>query len=110
ALSEVYVPTDWPEGLPPPQPMQTTPWQIKPVRAKRYMEDFDLKRDREAILARLAPGKDLALEGFTGIFYSDEKRGYSHGYAPLGYIVIHDVIALSTTKPTVYNAVPIREA
>jgi hypothetical protein len=74
------------------------------------MEPFDLKRDREAILARLAPDGDLALAGFTGIFYSDETRGYSHGYAPLGYIITQEVIALTTTKPTAYNAIPIREA
>ena len=107
ALAALYVPTDWPPGLPPPQPL---PWKVKPVHAARYMEPFDLKKDRETILARLAPDGDLGSAGYDGIFYSDEARGYSHGYAPLGYIVTQESIAVTTTKPTAYNAIPIREA
>lgn len=106
-LPEVYAPTDWPKGLPPPQVM---PWSVKPVRAARYVKDFDLKTERDTILARLAPDGDLTLAGFTGVFYSDETRGYSHGYAPLGYIVTQDSISITPTKPTTYNAIPIREA
>jgi hypothetical protein len=106
-LPEIYVPSDWPKGLPPPKLM---PWAVKPVRAARLTEDFDLKTDREAILERLADDGELTRAGYNGIFYVDEARGYMHGYSPLGYIVTHEVIALSTTAPTTYNAIPIREA
>lgn len=101
-IPELYAPPPgWPKGLPAPQPL---PWKVGPVRAARYTDDFDLKADREKILERLNPdGGDLASQGFDGIFFLDETKGYMHGYSPRGYVVTYD-------DATSYNAIPIREA
>lgn len=101
---------DYPHGLPPPMALGSAPWTYGPTKAYRVMDaDFDLKApgnnyptQREEYLARLAPDGDLGMQGYTGIFYLDQAKGYTHGYSPISYIVAYDTA-------TQYNVVPIRE-
>jgi hypothetical protein len=92
----------WPKGLPPPMALGSAPWQFGPTKAFRLDKDFKLAADRAAILARFADGGDLAGK-YTGVFYLDQTTGFTHGYAPVTYIVTYD-------SATAYNAIPIREA
>jgi hypothetical protein len=105
-LTGLPTPANWPKGLSPPMPL---PWQVKVVTSTRYKDaqgqfvDFDLSKDRAAILARFADGGDL-FGKFNGIYYFDEAAGYMHGFSPVVYIVNYSL------DNKAYNAIPLREA
>jgi len=78
-------------------------WNVKPARAKRVAQDFDLSKDRDTILARFADGGDLAGK-FDGIFFMDPATGVSHGYSPMSWVVVY------SDKGKGHISIPIREA
>lgn len=91
---------DYPEGLPPPMPRATTPWKVEPTVAKRVDDDFDISDDatRTKYLKEIADDDSI-----SGIFYLNEETGYSHGYAPVAWVVVY------TTEANMIS-IPIREA
>jgi hypothetical protein len=98
---------NWPPGLPAPMPQ---PWKVGPSKAKQLTTDFDLSKDRADLIAKLAPAGDLGKDGFTGVFYYDDKTGTSHGYSPLSYNIIYDAPSTAGASPTTMIVTPIREA
>jgi hypothetical protein len=98
---------DWPPGLPAPMPQ---PWKVTATKAKQLTTDFDLSKDRADIIKKLAPDGELGKDGFTGVFYYDDKTGTSHGYSPLSYNIIYDAPPMGATTPQTMIVTPIREA
>jgi hypothetical protein len=104
-LGELYTPEGWPAGLPAPMPQ---PWKVAVVNATRLRDatgkpvEFDVKRDRAALLSRFEPGKGDLDGKFNGVFSLDDTTGTVHGYAPVAFIVLYDDRAH-------YDAIPIRE-
>jgi hypothetical protein len=82
--------------------LEDAPWQVRPARAKRVADDFDVSRDREQLLEDIATRYQP--NGFNAVFYYDSKTGYAHGYAPLSWTVVY------TEDGSDFIAVPIREA
>jgi hypothetical protein len=98
----------FPPGLPLPMAQKDASgalkgWDASPSYQKRVAKDFDLSTDRASVLARLAPGGDLAKQSFQGVFYYDRPAGYVHRYSPLTYITMYD-------NATSHITVPLREA
>jgi hypothetical protein len=61
-------------GLPEPG------WEVKPVLARRRATDFTVEEVRGTVP-----------EG-EGVVYMDEEKGIAHGYSPLAYVVIFDLV------------------
>jgi len=97
----------WPAGLPAPMPQ---PWKVTATKAKQLTADFDLSKDREDLIKKLAPDGELGKDGFSGVFYYDDKLGTSHGYSPLSYNIIYDSPPMGATTPQTMIVTPIREA
>jgi hypothetical protein len=98
---------DWPPGLPAPMPQ---PWKVTPTKAKQLTADFDLSKERADLIKKLAPDGELGKDGFSGVFYYDDKTGTSHGYSPLSYNIIYDAPSTAGANPTTMIVTPIREA
>lgn len=101
--SEMSPSADYPPGLPHPMARATTPWTFGPSKAKMVTTDFDVSDDatRRSMLAKLDTGGEYA--DYDAVFYYDKTTGYSHGYAPLSFVIVYAL------TPTAYIAIPIRE-
>lgn len=104
----------YPAGLPAPMPQ---PWTFQPTKAKRLANDFDLtnNKDRVTLLKMFDTSDPASIArpengGFSGVFFYDGVKGYSHGFSPLAWQVIYDPPATAGSLPTSFILVPIREA
>lgn len=106
--SEMSPSAGYPPGLPAPMPQ---PWASAPTRAKRVTADFDVTKDRTALLAHFDPTNgDFASAGYTGVYYYDARTGFLHAYSPLTWQVMYDAVLAGSTSPTSFVLMPLREA
>ena len=85
------------------------PWKVGPTRRKG-LGRLRSSKDRADLIKKLAPDGDYGKNGFTGVFYYDDKTGTSHGYSPLSYNIIYDAPPMGATTPQTMIVTPIREA
>jgi hypothetical protein len=101
---------DYPAGLPKPMPLKdaggtSTPWTVKPARAKRLPADFDVTADRAELLAYFDTNNpdNIAKDGFNSVFYFDEATGRSHGFSAMSWTIVY------AADGSTHLSIPIRE-